>query len=110
MKYVYIFGKSLLVLGFLFPSSSVFSPPPSKKLTPKEKGEHRRELYDSPEEKIIILLFFIDAPTRARERETPHPTKRERERERKRGRLSQKRLVAKIQARVRRTEGEKERG
>jgi|TARA_B100001250_G_scaffold137934_1_gene118009 hypothetical protein len=41
---IYIFGKSLLVLGFLFPSSSVFSPPPSKKLTPKEKGEHRREL------------------------------------------------------------------
>ena len=76
--------KLSLFLGFSFHHFyQSFRLLPKKKLTKRKRrtqtgGNYRRAL----EEKII--LFFRDAPTRARARETPHPTKRERERKKER--------------------------
>ena len=80
--FIYFFWKTLLVLGFLFPSFfKVFSPPPSKK-TDKRKRRTQAGIIGEPLKRKIIL-FFRDAPTRARATETPHPTKREREKRKK---------------------------
>ena len=72
---------SLSIIIGLFASSL-------EKTDPKRKRRTQAGIIGEPEEKII-LLFFIDAPTRARERETPHPTKRERERKKERATLAE---------------------
>jgi hypothetical protein len=85
--YIYIFfWKTLLVLGFLFPSFfKVFSPPPSKK-TDKRKRRTQAGIIGEPLKRK--LYYSLETLPHARAREKPLTQRKERERERKKERAT----------------------